>query len=510
MLNLLLQAVRVQALGRTQLRNQIIYITCGLLLAGCGSGGSDNDSGTVTPPVVVVPPVAAVTVPEQVLNSLLIDADGDGDKDLVLSAYPGNGYSASQLLINDGTGKFANKNNAFPAYPAPVDSAIFQAAIDANGDNILDIVALLLVGNYEQSQLQLYLGSASGTYSATNTISDANLNGWGEIRVADFDNDGKQDFLLAHNPNGTQCDLVPVDNSNNYEFNEQCWGGKIYLNNGNSSFAPSNITLKDSALANESVQPTLRGVDLYPPSFYIDEYQPYVKTWNLLTADISADGLVDVVQPTFGERKVPSYINLSTPGNLKFEVRYSDTNQFAGVGALLDVNRDGFADLIASEGIFSDPNTLGADEATETVAIFVHLNNGLGEFSRHSANMFNGEAPRVKHAREWLVADFDKDGFDDLFIADHGRDFAPFPGNKNTLLMNTPAGLKETTATALSTVNSYSHGATVGDVNGDGYPDLYINNDQRVESTHPSAAKKEKRLWLNDGDGSFTAATQDL
>lgn len=474
-----------------------------VLISGCGGGSETTDTGTGnTNPPVTPPPVVSLVVPEQVLNSLIIDADGDGDNDLVLSAYAGNGFAASQLLINDGSGKFSNKNNAFPAYPAPAESVIYHAKIDANGDNVDDIVALLLIGLYEQTRLQLYLGSTSGSYTAADTISDANLNGWGEIRVADFDKDGKQDFMLAHNSNGSQCDTQLFDSN--------CWGGRIYLNNGSGSFAPASITLSDPALASQTVHPTLRAVDLYPPVFSINEFQPYVATWNLLTADIDGDDLVDVVQPTFGERKVPSYINKSTPGNLNFELRYSDTNQHSGSGALLDVNRDGFADLVASEGIFSDSNNPGADGATETVAVFVHLNDGLGEFSRHRTDMFNGESPRLQHAREWLVADYNNDGFEDLFIADHGRDFAPFPGYANTLLINTANGLQNTTATALSAVKSYSHGATVGDVNGDGIADLYINNDQRLESTHSQAAKKEQRLWFNNGDGNFTASNQDL
>ena len=494
------------------MRNLTSIITCSLLLAGCGSGGSDNTAtggGNPNPPVTP-PPIATVVVPEQVLNSLLIDADGDGDNDLVLSAYSGNGYTASQLLLNDGSGKYTNKNNAFPNYSDGANSAIFQAAIDANNDNVLDIIALLLLDNYEHSRLQLYLGSTNGTYTAANNITDSSLNGWGEIRVADYDNDGKQDFMLTHNPSGTQCDLVAVENSMNYQLNNDCWGGKIFRNDGNGHFAPANITLSDTVLMNQTTQPTIRGADVQAPDYAVFDIQPYVTTWNLLIGDINGDLLVDIVQPTFGERAMPSYINQSTPGNLKFEVRYSDTHQHAGTGALLDANRDGFADFIGSEGIFSDSNTPGADDATGTVAIFVHLNNGSGQFSRHRADMFSGDAPRVQHAREWLVADFDKDGFDDLFIADHGRDFFPFPGFPNTLLMNTNNGLKNTTATALSKANSFSHGATVGDVNGDGYPDLYINNDLRLESTHSEAARKEKRLWLNNGNGTFTASTQDL
>ena len=101
----------------------------------------------------------------------------------------------------------------------------------------------------------------------------------------------------------------------------------------------------------------------------------------------------------------------------------------------------------------------------------------------------------VEHARQFLVADFNGDGADDLFVADHGYDADPFPGQPNLLLLSSGGKLNDVTASNMSTVSSYSHGAADGDLNGDGCIDLFVNN---------SRNRWDERLWLNDCAGKFT------
>ena len=103
----------------------------------------------------------------------------------------------------------------------------------------------------------------------------------------------------------------------------------------------------------------------------------------------------------------------------------------------------------------------------------------------------------------YLVADFDLDDRDDLLIPDHGFDAPPFPGARNWLLMNTAPGLLDTTAGSLSLAKTFTHGASVGDVNNNGYPDIFFNNNNR-DSTF------EERLWFNNGDATFTKSGSNL
>ena len=73
------------------------------------------------------------------------------------------------------------------------------------------------------------------------------------------------------------------------------------------------------------------------------------------------------------------------------------------------------------------------------------------------------------HPRKSIVADFNKDGKPDIFVACHGYDGIPFPGEKSKILLSNNSGNY-----AISDVgeNAFTHGVSAGDVNGDGYPDI--------------------------------------
>ena len=78
------------------------------------------------------------------------------------------------------------------------------------------------------------------------------------------------------------------------------------------------------------------------------------------------------------------------------------------------------------------------------------------------------------HEREAVIADFNGDGIDDFFIADHGLDTQPFPGAQNMLVMSSPNGLQNVSTTHIPQITDMSHGAAGGDLDGDGDIDVVI------------------------------------
>ena len=100
------------------------------------------------------------------------------------------------------------------------------------------------------------------------------------------------------------------------------------------------------------------------------------------------------------------------------------------------------------------------------------------------------------HEREAVIADFNGDGIDDFFIAAHGLDTQPFPGEQNILVLSSPNGPIEVSDTNVPLLNDMSHGADGGDIDGDGDVDIVI-------ATHRGSEKIEPYVLLNNGEGSF-------
>src|SRR5262245_32621394 len=101
--------------------------------------------------------------------------------------------------------------------------------------------------------------------------------------------------------------------------------------------------------------------------------------------------------------------------------------------------------------------------------------------------------PQFTHPRRIVAADFNGDGKRDLFVAAHGYDAAPFPGEPNALLLSRPDGKLASAPANIPPESEFTHSAAAGDVNGDARPDIYVGN---ISGGDPY-------LLLNNGLGVF-------
>jgi len=464
-----------------------------VFIAACGGGGGDS----TTPP-----PTggggggggggSSPTLPALITASYMLDVDEDGDLDIILGTQGDPVRTADILLINDGTGQFSIKENAFPDHHLGTGgSTINITSADFNNDGNVDIVASTndaREGTFDDTiQLHLYFGNGDGTFTdGTANITDGLLTEYPEwIRVGDFDGDGAIDFLITSNG----CQGV-----------DDCHGGRIFLNDGSGNFAIASITSTDAERSYTDTRLIWENDgNLFPENgstrFALDVF----------VDDMNGDGKLDLIAPG-GYAAGPilvSFINTSTPGNLSFDIVYNlydSSDPFVGPsvknGVLMDINNDGLKDVITSSSI--------SGQGGVTTPVYAFISQGDGVFAEDSS-IFSPSQPGVEHARQWLTDDFNQDGFDDLLVTDHGFDFSPFPGHSNLLLINDGAGtLEDVTANNLSVLSAFTHGASTGDLNGDGFPDLFLNNAD-IDQNSSFSAEKEARLWINDGDGSFTS-----
>jgi uncharacterized lipoprotein YajG len=152
----------------------------------------------------------------------------------------------------------------------------------------------------------------------------------------------------------------------------------------------------------------------------------------------------------------------------------------------IDFNSDGLPDLIT----FSIGDT--PTQAIQT-PLRAFKNLGGGKFIEDTSNVLGSVL--MNHPRQFIVEDFNGDGLKDLLVVGHGFDYPPFPGEQSRLLIQTKDGkLSDRTTVSLPQKISYTHGAAVADINGDGYPDIYMNN---MDSSGPT-------IYINDGKGNFS------
>ncbi|WP_339656566.1 VCBS repeat-containing protein [Flavobacterium frigidarium] len=211
------------------------------------------------------------------------------------------------------------------------------------------------------------------------------------------------------------------------------------------------------------------------------------------TGDINNDGLIDVL---FTGNQVSNKLYLNK-GNLKFE----DITAKAGVGGdsrwytgvtMADVNGDGFIDIYCSvAGKFGPKNNE------------LYMNNGDGTFTEKAKEYGIDD---IGSSVQGTFFDYDKDGDLDLFVANYpptrfnSLTFAYVQMMKNVkdnesghLYRNDGATFTDVTAAAGVKNYGLSLSATVGDINNDGWPDIYVSNDFNSPDF----------MYINNQDGTF-------
>ena len=217
------------------------------------------------------------------------------------------------------------------------------------------------------------------------------------------------------------------------------------------------------------------------------------------TGDINNDGLVDIY---FTGNQVSNKLYLNK-GNLKFE----DITEKAGVGGdsrwytgvtMADVNGDGFLDIYCSVGGKFGPKN---NE--------LYINNGNGTFTEKAKEYGIDD---IGNSVQGTFFDYDKDGDLDLFVANYPpTKFNSATGDYVQMMLHVKDnesghlyrndGNHFTNVTEQAGVKNYglSLSATVGDLNNDGWPDIYVSNDFNSPDF----------LYINNQDGTFKEVVKE-
>ncbi len=194
--------------------------------------------------------------------------------------------------------------------------------------------------------------------------------------------------------------------------------------------------------------------------------------------DMDNDGLSDIYVSTWYHRKNTLYRGTTNNG---FDITQMNPNSYSESATWGDYDNDGYLDLYVcnSGNSTSDNRNLLFKNNAGTLSLLT--NHPLVQATNHS-----------RHAT-WV--DYDQDGDVDLFICNENQ-------TRNELFRNEGSGsfIKITAAGDLLLEASGSMGASWGDVNNDGWMDVFICNSGYFVG-------QANRLYINNGDGTFTKRT---
>ncbi|MEP6627600.1 MAG: VCBS repeat-containing protein, partial [Ginsengibacter sp.] len=222
--------------------------------------------------------------------------------------------------------------------------------------------------------------------------------------------------------------------------------------------------------------------------------------------DFNNDGLQDIF---FGGNMVPSRLYLNK-GNFKFE----DITTKAGVEgmgrwargiSIIDINNDGLPDIYIANTIYKD---------SLRRRNILYINQGVGKDGIPHFKDMAAEYGLDIHVQSTMASffDYDNDGDLDMYLtvneASNGSDQSVFlkraskssgPSVGRLFRNDWDPQLKhgvfhDVSKEAGITLPGFGHAATVVDINGDGWKDIYVSNDFISDNI----------LYINNHDGTFT------
>lgn len=220
----------------------------------------------------------------------------------------------------------------------------------------------------------------------------------------------------------------------------------------------------------------------------------------IASGDINNDGLVDLF---FTGNMVENKLYLNK-GDLKFEDITNkagiqgDDRWFTGV-TMADVNNDGYLDIYCSVG--------GKFAPKENL---LYINNGDETFTERAKEYGVDD---IGNSVQATFFDYDLDGDLDLYVANYPPTRFNAPNSFYAFKMHNTKDVETdklfrndgntfTNVTDEAGLRSFglSLSATVGDLNNDGWPDLYVSNDFSTPDY----------LFINNQDGTFTNKVHSL
>jgi hypothetical protein len=448
------------------------------------------------------------------------DINGDGKPDIITANNTAGTFS---VILNT-----TIPGSASPSFSAKVDfttgtNPISVSCEDLNGDGKPDLV-VGYSGSNTYVSIFTNTTATGATTPAFSTTTDFPTTGdpYSTV-IADLNGDGKPDLITANDASSTVSVLI----NNTTPGSTPSFLPKVDFTTGGNprSVAIADFNgdyLPDIAVVNFSsnfvsvlLNTTIIGAAAPSLEMNWNDFPTGISPLSIGSADLNGDGKPDLVTLDYGYSTISSLLNTTTPGSNAFSFNSSNIiftqSVYPRSLAIGNINGDGKPDLVVTStgmpNIFVYMNTTAPGATTATFSTYTNFTCGLtpyavamGDFNKDgkqdlaivndadntvsiyiNATSPNATVPgfytKVDFAcgltpRSVAVGDFNGDGKPDLAVGNESSN------NVSIFINTTTPGSNIPTFSAATnfTTGTYPISIAVGDINGDGKPDLAIAN----------------------------------
>ncbi|MEM7373701.1 MAG: T9SS type A sorting domain-containing protein [Bacteroidota bacterium] len=400
------------------------------------------------------------------------DLDGDDDKDLLILGQNVLANPSAKLFRNDGSGNFTEVQGT--SFEGGGYSKIELADVDQDGDQD---VLIALIKSFSDPMIKLYANDGSGIFTEVIGTSFPGIRN-GSTPFLDIDNDGDQDLLIIGEDSSFTniAKLYTNDGSGNFAevFGapfEGIWKGSFaFADIDGDTDQDVLITGRTNALESFAKLYTNDGVG----NFIEVENQPIEGVWtsSIAFADVNGDDNLDLLiagEVLPFDYQTILYLNDGMGNYSKVQGTPFD-GVFGGSVAFSDIDGDDDQDVLITGSV---------DASNSNGIAKLYTNDGSGNFSLVQGTPFIGVV-----ASSVAFADVDGDQDDDVLIAGKGT-----PGSN--LYKNDGSG-NFSLVQGTSFAQAWEGAVAFSDIDGDGDQDLL------------STGRGFSELYLNDGSGNFS------
>ncbi|MBZ5656528.1 MAG: FG-GAP-like repeat-containing protein [Acidobacteriia bacterium] len=327
-------------------------------------------------------------------------------------------------------------------YSSGGEGALSVAVADVNNDGKPDLIVANCGKTLDtclSGVVGVLLGNGDGTFKPPVTYGSGGAIAQ-SVAVGDVNNDGKPDLVVANGCDSQGCAHAVIG---------------VLLGNGDGSFQPA-LTYSSGGYYSDSV--AVADVN--------NDSKPDLLVSNFCSDSSCANGTVAVLLGN-GDGSFGTALTYNSGGIQTTSI------------AVRDVNNDGKPDLLITNECVSKSSCDGS--------VGVLLGNGDGTFQPATTRGSGGSA-----AESIAVADVNNDGKPDLLVANQQGSSPNYSQVLAVLLGNGDGTFQPTVSYSFG--GSGAQSGAVGDVNGDGKPDLVLAGGSAVG------------VLLGNGDGTFQPA----